>query len=190
MAQKITQKEIREEFYALLSKQKDSFLPYILDPKNPNSKSLVIGRRKYGEKWQFVALSYGANPRRFYVEIAISSRPDFPVNGLGWPHLPTPEGDIRFSAAELWGNMQSGGWIIDIPEKPLPKESLMPPEGVFQTMPLLMSDLEDRLKNWIIPFLENKRPYPQLSPSLQNRRLVKKCVDDYINQMQEADNNV
>jgi hypothetical protein len=149
-----TRKEIKNKFLRLAAAITPVFLPYELPPSNPNSRHMFIVRRKVASKWQFMALSFAQEPRRLFLELACSDNEDYPIDRFSaGPNL-SDRGIQRFRAADLWGNTQSGGWIIQIPGRGPLNDSMIRAEGIFNTVDELMGNIDCRVKNWVLPYFE------------------------------------
>lgn len=126
----------------------------------------VIRRRSSVSQWQFLALSFPPQGDRFFVEAAYSPSDSFPVDRMPFGHDFSPyEGKLRFRVSGLWRRPdQSGGWLIWKSGDEPATDSIMKPEGVFETPEAAMEDVKERMVKWILPYLD-KVGAPPPSPS-------------------------
>lgn len=126
------------------------------DPVFANHPNLFAVRRCVkAPQWQFVALTFSPSSQRFFVEVAIAQTETYPIDHFPMsPNDPLENGSIRFRASQLWGNIQSGGWLIQKSGGKLPVDSLLLPEGIFNTPQTAMGDVKDRMTKWILPYLQ------------------------------------
>jgi hypothetical protein len=116
----------------------------------------VVRRRTHADFWQFLALSFSAQGDRFFVEAAYSPNDTFPAGRMPFGHdMPPHEGKLRFRVSGLWQQPdQSGGWLIWKPSDEPATDSVMKPEGVFETPELAMVDVRERMVKCILPYLD------------------------------------
>ena len=133
-----------------------------------------VRRTIYLDYWQFIALSLSPNNNTFYVEAAISQAESFPLNlPLTIPSKRLKKGGLRFRANELWTNAKCfGGWFLErslsefeclaLTDSPEDKDLLAAltqspgnPEGVFKTYEEAFASVENRIMNWVVPFLDD-----------------------------------
>jgi hypothetical protein len=116
----------------------------------------AVKRLKNVDRWEFIALAFSTLADRFFLEVAISRKNEYPIDkiplGPRWSH---PDGVLRFRAADLWDNPQSGGWLICNDWENRPKDLLLPPEGVFADPEGAMVDVKARIQVFIFPYLNS-----------------------------------
>jgi len=146
-------KVIREQFARIAKEIDPSFID---DPAYLNDPQLCLARRRVTSgQWQFVAISFSPTADRFYLEVAVADQATYPINAFPrGPNDPLDGGKLRFRASRLWAEPnKSGGWLIQKSGDEPACDIVFPPEGVFETPEAAMSDVKERYKNWILPYL-------------------------------------
>jgi hypothetical protein len=135
-----------------------------VDPAFASDTSLLshphiaaVRRNRYDE-WEFVALAFSTVGDRFFVEAAISKKNEYPIDTIPLgPWSNKSHGILRFRAAELWGNLKSGGWVIAADGANAPNDIIGVPEGVYRNAESAMVDLKHRMQAWILPYFDARR---------------------------------
>lgn len=138
--------------------------PFVADKILLGYTYIPIKRTVVPGQWQFIGMQFVPNAYVFMIEVAVSSKPEFPAI-TGWPLPDNPmemqNSSIRFRAESLWHEPQNGqNWGINA-EQWRPKSYIYQQyflegtmEAVFNNDDEAMEHLKYRVEGWILPYFE------------------------------------
>lgn len=138
--------------------------PFILDESTKSySDYISIKRTVQPGQWQFLALQFRANYHIFYVAVALSTSPNYPISALKFhPSDLIQDGPFYFRADTLWSSLNytlewgvnEEGWPPDHPDYKVyfPEEDM---ECVVNTAEEAVAHIKYRVEGWVLPYFES-----------------------------------